>query len=98
MAKEIEAIVVVATAVGYYGNQLRQPGDRFGIAADDDFSDVWMTRQDAPATDDKPAKPAKMTAAERIAMAESLTGRADIKTAKEADEIIASLEAETSGE
>jgi len=39
-----------------------------------------------------------MTAAERIAMAESLTGRADIKTAKEADEIIASLEAETSGE
>lgn len=89
-----DPIVVVATATGYYGNVLRVAGDRFGINAEEDFSDVWMTKLDAEPVAD--AKPAKMSAAERIALAESLTGRTDVKTAKEADEIIASMEAATS--
>ena len=35
---------VVATAVGYYGKILRQPGEEFDIADSKDFSDKWMAK------------------------------------------------------
>ena len=40
---------VIAIATGYYGKQLRRPGDAFEIEDDDAFSDAWMIRSGTPA-------------------------------------------------
>lgn len=34
---------VTATARGYYGGHIREPGDEFEIKSKKDFSKVWMT-------------------------------------------------------
>lgn len=33
---------VIATAKGYYGSKLREPGEEFGLSDDAHFSDTWM--------------------------------------------------------
>jgi len=38
-------ISVVAKANGYYGGKIREPGEKFEIADDEAFSDVWMQRE-----------------------------------------------------
>jgi hypothetical protein len=84
-------IKVTAIEKGYYGRQIRLPGEVFGIASAEDFSEAWM-KTDDPLDHDGDGKKGgakKPTAAERIKLATELSGRTDIKTAKEADEIIA---------
>lgn len=88
---------VRATQRGYYGGMIREEGAKFSLAQPEDFSKSWMEKTGAadPLDHDGDGKkggslPAgKPTAAERIALAKELTGRDDIKTAKEADAILA---------
>lgn len=35
-------MIVVATAKGYYGSKVREPGETFGLRSDADFSASWM--------------------------------------------------------
>lgn len=93
---------VRATLRGYYGGKVREPGDRFEIKSAAEFSKSWMEKAAPdPLDHDGDGKKGgslpsgKPKAAERIAMARELTGRDDITTAKEADEILAAAEAET---
>lgn len=89
---------VTATQRGYYGSMIREAGDVFALSAPDDFSGVWMEKvgKPDPLDHDSDGKKGgslpsgKLKAAERIAMAKELTGRDDITTAKEADELLAS--------
>lgn len=88
---------VRATQRGYYGGMIREGGDVFALARPEDFGKSWMEQAGAadPLDHDGDGKkggslPAgKPTAADRIAQAKELTGRDDIKTAKEADAILA---------
>lgn len=49
---------VRATAKGYYGSKVREPGETFTVAKGDDFSEAWMVKVE-PAKLDKPAAKAK---------------------------------------
>lgn len=108
MSKSIE---VVATANGYYGNKHRVPGERFMIDDEKAFSKVWMERAsksdvvetrrvntggtDGVVGAEVPKPGSKLSAKERIAAANSASGRTDIKTASEADTVLAALAAST---
>lgn len=108
MSKSIE---VVAIANGYYGNKHRVPGERFSIEDEAAFSKNWMERAsksdqvemrrvNTGGTDGVvgaavPRPGAKLSAKERIAMANSASGRTDIKSAAEADTVLAALSAST---
>lgn len=98
---------VKAIEVGYYGGKLREPGEFFTLKKATDFSKVWMVKPDGTPfegddhvtggdvkPDDEPKKTGKKTAAERIALAAELTGRDDIQTGVEADQILAAIKAE----
>lgn len=109
-------IKVTATANGYYGFKHRVPGEEFGIAKAEDFSENWMvsddpklgkkSKGDAPeqtrrvntgGTDgvvgvELPASGAKLSAKERIALAQQISGRTDDIAAKDADAIIAAAQ------
>lgn len=88
---------VRATQRGYYGGMIREEGAKFSLAQPEDFSRSWMEKAGAadPLDHDDDGKKGgslpsgKPTAADRIAQAKELTGRDDIKTAKEADAILA---------
>lgn len=92
-------IKVTAIEKGYYGNKVRVPGEVFGITDPSHFSKEWMVTDDPivhakldPLDHDDDGKKGgakKAPAVERIKLASELSGRTDIKTAKEADEIIA---------
>ena len=92
----------------YRGGKLRVPGEQFGIKDRAAFSDVWMATKDDLGPDMRrvntggtdgvvgvgvPKPGQKMSAKDRIEYARSLTGRDDINTAKEADAILASVQA-----
>lgn len=87
---------VCATRRGYYGGKVREEGEKFSLAKREDFGS-WMEKVGAadPLDHDDDGKKggslpsSKPTAADRIAQAKELTGRDDIKTAKEADAILA---------
>jgi len=96
MSKTQGTIAVTAKERGYFGGKVREPGEGFHIASEDQFSKAWMTRGGntaapvQPDADPEPdAAPKKLSAKERIAAAKELTGRTDIATAKEADAILA---------
>jgi hypothetical protein len=38
---------VRATQRGYYGSRVREPGEEFGLAKDEDFSPKWMVETEA---------------------------------------------------
>lgn len=52
---------VRATQKGYYGSKLREPGEAFAVAKEEDFSEAWMVKVE-PEKAGAPAK-AKMPAA-----------------------------------
>lgn len=92
---------VRATARGYYGGMIREPGTKdaeFSLTDPKaDFASSWMEKigKSDPLDHDSDGKKGgsmpsgKPSAAERIAQAKELTGRDDITTAKEADAILA---------
>lgn len=49
---------VVATAKGYYGSKVREPGEEFGLSDDAHFSATWMVPADGAAMP-KPKKAQK---------------------------------------
>ena len=50
---------VRATAKGYYGSKVREPGEAFAIAKEEDFSEAWMVKVE-PEKAEKPAKAVKV--------------------------------------
>lgn len=40
---------VIATAKGYYGSKVREPGEEFGLRSEADFSEGWMKPSDGAA-------------------------------------------------
>jgi hypothetical protein len=92
---------VIATRRGFYGGKVREEGEKFSIAKREDLGS-WMDKVGAadPLDHDEDGKKGgsvpsgKPSAAERIAQAKELTGRDDIKTAKEADAILAAAAGE----
>jgi len=88
---------VRAIETGYFNSKRRDPGEEFAIEHRSQFSRKWMEPIGWDPTvdpldhdaDGKKGGTKKAPAAERIKLASELSGRTDIKTAKEADEIIA---------
>lgn len=103
---------VTATANGYYGGKYRVPGEVFNLSQPDHFADAWMDKGDDEGVKTRkvnvggtdgvesvsiPAPGAKLSAKERIALANQISGRTDVRTAAEADTIIAAVEATSGG-
>lgn len=44
MSKTQGTIAVTAKERGYFGGKVREPGEGFHIASEDQFSKAWMTR------------------------------------------------------
>lgn len=48
MAKSKQKTVVVARLTGYYGDTIRERGERFGLRKPSDFSEKWMVDPNDP--------------------------------------------------